>query len=120
MRRLVLIACLGVLGCGQVKTANEPVKVEASKLEFPRLAPGTSGMIAGKTPVEVKEQTGLPWDKTDKEFIFPWVKPGDRLLVVADEDHEEDTERLTRVRMETGTLKDQTYLIPRAAIAPLK
>jgi len=123
MRRLMLLACLAIAGCGQ---SGATVEV---KPMWPQLKTGSPGIIAGKAFVDIFKTTYDPdpkeqeiaiksgfsrvWQKSDPEYSFPHVHAGDRLIVLNDQAGNNTPDRLVDIKVESGDWEGGTYKVER-------
>ena len=115
MRKLVLIACLGVVGCSSQAESPKAASVEKG---LPRLESGDAGLIVNRIYAQVRHPMERPWNREDGDiWLFPNVKAGDELVVI--EDRKADDAELGRwvmVRMTSGEHSGEIYLVERDKI----
>lgn len=116
----ILPLLLLVAGCSRPEAAVPAAPKAAAKPaeKFPTLRAGTPAMVSGTSVVQVWPPEGGRWEKGEEEFVNPFVREGDRLLVLDDATPGGDG-RMPRVRMESGEKDGRTYLIARKYIRPL-
>lgn len=126
--RLVIVCALVVAGCGRPMEAKpEPAKAIEVAVKYPRLKPGTKGVVTGAPFVTIQKYGSQPdWretmgkvkgyqpDFTDDELekLFPKIAAGDELVVLTDDENgpDEKENRLIYVKVLSGKLTSPVFI----------
>lgn len=120
MKRLLIVCAVACAGCSRLPAKPlPPSQIAKSAPKFSHLETGATAIISGAAFVDIADQTGMKWTKGMNEFVLPYVREGDRLIVLEDPGDPYHVERNVRVRMETGTYAGKVYLILREYVLPI-